>query len=328
MNNPVSSVIRLFITALLCAVSLPSVAKAPLHTQQAPGWFRIMVGQDEVTALNDGFIQQDTKLLKNIKPEQIKTYLQQHFIDGQDGVTTAVNAFLVNTGKQLILIDSGAGHCFGPALGNVPKNLQASGYQPEQVDAILITHMHSDHLCGITDSNGHARYPNATLYLPRADSDYWLDSSNEQEAKGHAKDMFINARKAVAPYKAAKRIKTFTSNEQLFDNISAIATHGHTPGHTSYLIQSGHASMLVWGDIMHNINVQMPQPDVAIDYDTDSALAVKARKNLLQRLADTPRWIAGAHLPFPGIGHIRSQSNDGYRWYPALFEPVTRPTQP
>lgn len=308
--------------ATLLVQSMAAQAAAPMQAQQAPGWFRMKLGNMEVTALNDGFIQQATSLLKNTNQEQISASLDAQFIGHSQGVTTSVNAFLINTGDHLVLVDSGAGHCFSTSLGQVENNLKASGYQPEQVDTILITHMHSDHLCGLVTANGEAVYPNAKLYIPKQDSDYWLSDEQLVSATEQSKSLFTNARKAVAPYAATGHLVEFADGSELIPGITPIATHGHTPGHTSYLVQSGAQSMIVWGDIVHNYAVQLPHPDIAIAYDVDSALAVKARTQLLPRIVKQQRWVAGAHMPFPGIGHLVSDGNTGYRWLPVQYQPV------
>ena len=136
-----------------CAVS----AQAELPTQQqeqAPGWFRMMVGDYEVTALYDGHTAIDTSLLKGMDQEEILRHLDTLFIDAESGMQTAVNAFLIHTGENLVLVDAGSAACFGPSLGQVESNLRASGYSPDDVDTVLMTHLHPDHVCGLANESG------------------------------------------------------------------------------------------------------------------------------------------------------------------------------
>lgn len=306
---------------MLLLTSAVASAKAPFHPAQVAGWFRLMIGDYEVTALNDGFSHLSPKRLLNISQQSAAQQLHQHFIESKNGVTNPFNAYLINTGKALVLIDSGAGDCFGSESGHLLENLRASGYQPEQIDAVLITHMHSDHLCGVS-RNGRRVFPNATLYLPKAEQAYWLSDKQLATANADNKGFFLAARKAVAPYQAAKRIKIFTRGETLFPGIKSLATSGHTPGHTSYRVSSNHQSLMVLGDILHMYAIQLPHPDVAINFDYDSKQAVKTRKQLLRELAQSRSYVAGEHIPFPGIGHIATLKEGGYRWYPIEYRPV------
>ena len=151
-------------------------AGAPMAKGQAPGWFRMHVGDFEVTALSDGTVDLpvDT-LLTNTTPDKVKKALAGFFL--KPPVETSVNAFLVNTGSKLVLIDAGAAGLFGPTLGKFLANLKASGYQPEQVDEIYITHMHGDHIGNLV-SNGKLVFPNATVRAGKADADYWLSQKS------------------------------------------------------------------------------------------------------------------------------------------------------
>lgn len=168
------------------------------------------------------------------------------FTDSKSGIQTAVNAFLVNTGTHLVLVDAGTSQCFGPTLGAIKNNLRAAGYQPEQIDMILLTHLHPDHACGITDQ-GKAAFPNATVYASKADGDYWLSKEMASKAPKDAQPMFKMAQDAVAPYAEQGKLKLYSPGEQLLPGLEVIATPGHTPGHASYLFSSGGQKLLLWG---------------------------------------------------------------------------------
>jgi len=316
-------------TVAMGAATLPlttGVAHAAPPAQlktQVPGYYRMMVGQLEVTALYDGYIDIDTKLLKYTSAREVQSLLARMFVKSTPGVQTAVNAYLVNTGTHLVLVDTGAAACFGPTLGGILNNLRAAGYTPEQVDTVLLTHMHGDHACGLTTADGKMVFPNATVRADKADADYWLSESNTAAAPEGGKPFFEMAQKAIAPYIAAQHFKTFdaAAGEQPVPGVRPVVARGHTPGHTGYLFTSGKESLLLWGDIVHSHATQFRRPNIAIEFDVDSHQAVQTRKRMMADAAKNQLWVGGAHLPFPGLGHVRREHN-GYAWVPVEFGPI------
>lgn len=302
--------------------TLPASA-APIPAQQqtqVPGYYRMMLGNLEVTALYDGYTHLATKLFHGVSEPDMQKLLARMFTDSQSGIQTAVNAFLVNTGTHLVLVDAGTSQCFGPTLGAIKNNLRAAGYLPEQVDTILLTHLHPDHACGITDQ-GKAAFPNATVYASKADGDYWLSKEMALKAPKDAQPMFKLAQDAVAPYAEQGKLKLYTPGEQLLPELEVIATPGHTPGHTSYLFSTGGQKLLLWGDIVHSHSLQFAKPEVAVDFDTDSKQAIATRQKVFADAAENKLWVGGAHLPFPGLGHVRVEGK-GYAWVPVEYAPV------
>ena len=297
----------------------PAMAAAPMAHKAAPGYYRVMLGKFQVTALSDGtFDMPVDKLLQGMKPAAINKMLAKHFESSP--LQTSVNAFLVNTGSKLVLIDTGAGKFFGPTLGNVLKNLEASGYRPGQVDDVLITHMHMDHLGGLL-TDGHMTFPNATVWVNKKDADYWLNPANLASASKDHKGYFKNAMTAVKPYKAAGHFKTFTGSKTLLPGFRSIPEPGHTPGHTGYLVTSEGKSLLVWGDIIHVQAVQFRYPSVTILYDSNQPEARATRLKILAWVAKDKILVAGAHIAFPGLGHVR-KAKHGYRWVPVNYTVV------
>ncbi|WKB52522.1 MBL fold metallo-hydrolase [Eleftheria terrae] len=307
---------------LACALTfLPAAhAEAPQQKTQVPGYYRHMVGSFEVTALYDGQIELDTKILKNTPPEQIQRLLAQMFRNNP--TPTAVNTYLVNTGSRLVLVDSGAGRMFGNTLGNVVSSLRAAGYAPEQVDAVLLTHLHGDHVGGVIDAEGKAVFANADLFVAKKEADYWLNPETAAKAPKEVQGFFKMAQSAVAPYVAAGRFKTFEGEQELMPGVRPQATHGHTPGHTSYRFESGGQQLLVWGDIVHNAFVQFPRPETTIEFDIDQKAASATRKRLFEEAARGRLLVTGMHLPFPGIGNVRAEGKGSYRWVPIDYGPV------
>lgn len=314
-------------TAVFCTVAALSAnaAGVPKQQDQVPGYYRMALGDFEVTALYDGYTSINNKLLKGASAEDIQTLLGNMFLESSNGVQTAVNGFLINTGNNLLLVDTGAAKCFGPTLGNIEANLQAAGYKAEQVDSVLLTHLHPDHACGLTTAEGKPTYPNATVYVPEKEAAYWLSKEQQAKAPEASRGRFSMSMNSVAPYVAANKLERFNPDAKLFEGVSVMPSNGHTPGHTSYVFTSKGQNMLVWGDIVHSHAVQFSHPEVAIEFDSDSQKAVETRKKLFAEAAKDKLWVAGAHLPFPGIGHVRKEGN-AYAWVPTEFGPLRTTT--
>lgn len=301
------------------AVVTPAQAAAPMQHKQVPGFYRTMIGDYELTALYDGGGSIDSNLLHG-DPTLIQSLLARSFQNDPKNVSATVQGYLVNTGSKLVLIDTGAGGHWGPStLGKLVQNLKASGYKPEQIDLVLLTHLHGDHVGGIY-KDGKRVFPNATVMMKKADADFWLSKEIMAKAPEDAKVFFKIAQDGAAPYIAAGKWKPYNSMDQIISGITPYAIPGHTSGHTGYMISSKGQSLLVWGDVAHVGAVQMPHPEISIVFDSDSASAVKTREDLLVKLATDKTMIAAAHMPFPGLGRIRkADTGTGYDWVPATF---------
>jgi glyoxylase-like metal-dependent hydrolase (beta-lactamase superfamily II) len=291
-------------------------AAAPMVKTQAPGYYRMMLGDFEVTALLDGTLDLPaTQLLTNTTPEMTKKALARSYL--KEPVETSVNAYLINTGDKLVMVDAGSGVLFGPTLGKLIDSLKAAGYRPEQVDEIYITHMHGDHVGGLTTGDKLA-FPNAVVRADKHDADFWLAKANMDAAPKDAKDSFLGAMNSINPYATAGKFKTFDGNTELVPGVKAMASHGHTPGHTTYVVESKGSKLVLWGDLMHVAAVQFPNPAVTIKFDTDSKAAARERAKAYADAARQGYWVGAAHLAFPGLGHLRAEGS-GYVWMPANY---------
>jgi glyoxylase-like metal-dependent hydrolase (beta-lactamase superfamily II) len=307
--------------AALLSMSSLALAAAPKTYTQVPGYTRLQVGQFEVTALFDGVIDIDTKLLKNTKPAELDALLARMFV-GNPKMQTAVIAFLVNTGKELVLVDTGMGGHRGPALGHIAQNLRAAGYSPEQVDAIVLTHMHGDHMGGMTDAAGTPMFPKAKVLVAEQESAFWLSQHSADAAPKDKQMYFAFARKMAAPYLAAGRWSTFAEGSVLVPGITAVNTWGHTPGHTAVAVESEGQKLLIVGDLVHAHAVQFARPGVSIEYDVDQTKAIAARRAVFKDAAAGKYLLGGMHLPFPGLGHVRAEGEDAFAWVPLEFAPL------
>lgn len=301
--------------ALLIAVA--SQAAAPLVKTQAPGYYRTMLGDFEITALSDGShpFPIDT-VMTHIEASLIKQDLAKAEL--AQPVQGSINAFLINTGKKLVLVDAGAGVLYGDCCNKLLTNLRAAGYRPEQVDEVLLTHLHKDHAGGIM-AQGQAVFPNAVLRLSQTESDYWLSAANKAKAPDFLATFFDAAKAAVAPYQASQRYQPFQQFGQLDAGIEALPAPGHTPGHAMYRVQSAGQTLLIWGDIVHVTAIQLEHPEATVKYDSSEADAAATRARLLQSLVKDHTLVGAAHIAFPGLGRIR-QNGKAYDWLPLNYD--------
>ncbi|CBJ42477.1 beta-lactamase [Ralstonia solanacearum] len=309
------------VTASPASESTPASSPIAQPRAQVPGYYRMALGDEVVTALYDGYIDLPAKTLLGLSTQSIHGLLARMFVSSTSGMQTAVNGYLIDTGSQRILVDTGSGTCFGPTMGGLAGNLRAAGYQPEQIDVVLLTHLHPDHACGLLTPQGQPAYPNAQVYVAAPEAGFWL---SEVVAASKPKDMqpfFKMARDAVAPYAAAGRLKPFRPGDEVLPGVRSVIADGHTPGHSGYLFASKGRSLLVWGDVVHSHAVQFPHPEVALEFDVDPKQAVATRRKLFAEAARDKLWVGGAHLPFPGLGHVRKDGK-AYAWVPIEYGPL------
>ena len=260
----------------------------------------------EVFLLSEGEREGNTDILIGATPEMLHEALP----DGS--FTSTTNVFLVRISGKNILIDAGYGR-------NLFDNLQTHGIDTEQIDAVLITHAHGDHIGGLLH-NEEVSFPNATLYLAQAEYDFWMCDEAMNNESENRQNGFLNARKVFELYK--EHLHLFTPDEldaevnMLMPNIRAIAACGHTPGHTVYLVNADKQPVLIWGDLTHAQPVQMRFPQLAVVYDTDPEQAVTSRLLILDYVTKNKIHIAGMHIASPGMGVIKENPEGGYLFIP------------
>jgi glyoxylase-like metal-dependent hydrolase (beta-lactamase superfamily II) len=300
----------------------PSLAHAagPMVKTQAPGYYRLMVGAIEVTALSDGTVALPmTKLLTKVTPEAAQKALARSFL--KDPVETSVNAFLINTGTKLVLVDTGAAGLFGPTLGKLQASLKAAGYSADQVDEVYITHLHPDHVGGLMAGEALA-FPNAVVRADRHDADFWLSQAHLDQAPTDKQGFFKGAMASLNPYVAAGRFKPFDGDTPLVPGVRAQLTGGHTPGHSFFVIESQGEKLVLWGDVMHAGELQFSAPEITIAFDSDPELSADVRAKAYADAAEQGYLVAGAHLSFPGLGRLRAAPGGAYVFIPVNYRSV------
>lgn len=278
------------------------------------GVFRYKLGSARITALSDGSISQDLhELLSGTTPEETDRLLREGF--RSNPVEASINAYLIEMDGRLMLVDTGSGDFFGPGLGGrVVARLASAGVDPGQITDVLLTHVHTDHSGGLV-VQGRVVFPNATVHVGQADVDFFLAKENQNGVDGYDKAYFAQASASLAPYLAAGRIKGFRGEATILPGVRAIPTPGHTPGHSFFRVESEGQAVTFIGDLLHVQAVQLPRPDITIAYDVDPSHARQTRVRQLDSLSHDRAVIAGAHIPFPGLGQVRRQG-EGYQFVP------------
>lgn len=236
-------------TAMAAIAPTAVMAEAPLVAAPAPGFARVMVGAIEVTALPDGTVDLPVdQLLTGTTPEAVASALDVAILALP--LETSDNAFLVNTRDALIRVDAGAGDLFGPTLGRLMGNLRAVGYAPEQVDDVVLTHIHPDHVGGLA-TEGRIAFSNAEVHVAAADAACWQSDANLAAAPEQSRGSFEGAQASLAPYVEDGRLGTFEGEADITPGLRSLPIPGHTDGHVGYWVESEGESLLIWGDVVH-----------------------------------------------------------------------------
>lgn len=276
------------------------------YAQESSSMFTYNIGDLKISLLSESQQNGKTNILIGATDEMIKEY-------APDGTfPNAMNAFLVQTPDKNILFDTGIGR-------KLIENLASLGVTPEQIDIICITHMHGDHIGGMLKDDK-AVFPNAEIYLPKPEHDYWTNQEIINKLPENNRNGFLNAIKVVNTYKSKlhlfEPINIGTSTTTVLPGIQGIAAYGHTPGHTGFLLESKGEQFLIWADLTHAMVFQMPHPEIAVTYDTNPADAINARQAILKYVSEKNIPIAGMHIAFPGMGRVEKSGSEGYRFIP------------
>ncbi len=302
----------------------PGHAAAAAAGRQVPGVYRYRVGAYEVTAINDGQLTMPVKpLIPNATVEEIDAALAAaHLPPGQ--ATPAFNPIVVNTGAKLILIDSGFGQHAGPTLGFLPVNLAAAGIDAKAIDAVLISHLHPDHIGGLRTADGALTFPNAEIMVPARDWAFWIEDGNmaklrDRLPEGMVKNHFRIAAKIFDGL--GDEVTRYEWGKEVAPGITTIDASGDTPGHTAFIVASGAARILVQGDVANQPELFLRNPDWHNIFENDPVAAAATRHRIYDMAAAENMLIAGYHFPFPAAGYVE-KDGPRYRLVPMTWQPV------
>ncbi len=308
------------LTAAAGAMPRDSFAEAPAAKKQGPGVYRSKIGSYEVTALYDGiwYLPIDEKFVGNASSRAVDKALAAAFLPPRI-LPVSFTALMVNTGAKLILIDTGTAGQITDSAGFMLGNLAAAGVEPKQVDMIVISHFHPDHIDGIKTKDGAKVFPNAQILVPEPEWTFWMDDGNMSRAKQPVLRYFRNARRIFTDI--AGEVRRFTPGEEVAPGITSIAAYGHTPGHTAFAIASGGQSMLAMSDTAREPFLFVKHPQWQPSYDMDGPMAAATRERMLDRAAADRMLVEAYHFPFPASGHI-AKTKTGYELEPVLWQPL------
>ena len=273
---------------------------------QIPGVYHRKVGDIVVTAVSDGFLNGDVDVLINLDSKRAEEILAAAFRPAR---RTSVNCFLIFSGNRVALVDTGCGQYMGRTAGNLFQNLAAVGVMQTDIDTVLLTHLHPDHVGGLSDlETGTKHFPNAEIVVHEREMKYWHDSASQEAARGIQARFFKPAQSQLKPYSNAIRL---VQTGEVLPGVHAVETPGHSPGHLAYLVESCGEQLIIWGDMIHVQEIQIPMPDVGIAFDSDVDMAADTRRRMFDRVASDKILVAGMHLHFPAYARL-ARAGDGY----------------
>jgi len=309
--------------AACAAFAVPPTAEAaaPLSGKQSPSFYRSKLGEFEVTVVNDGAraIPLPPAFVRNVSNAEVLAAAEAAYMP-KGSIIAPFNPIVVNTGAKLVLIDTGYGPGIAPTVGLLPTTLAAAGIDPKTIDIVLISHMHGDHILGLKTPDGALAFANAEIKVPAVDWTYWMSDENMSKApEGFQKASFGFNRKIFS--NLADKVTRYDWGKEVAPGITAVETSGHTPGHTSFVISSGSASLFFQGDVSNVPDLFLRHPDWQVMFDSEPDKAVITRRRVYDMASADKLVVAGYHFPFPGIGYIE-KAGTGYRLVPAAWNPV------
>ena len=294
-------------------------AKAPKLGPQPQYFYRFNVGGAEVTVVSDGALALgDPKgTFTGVPDDEMRKMLTDNFL-APNSIVLEQNSPIVNLGDKLVLFDTGMGtsQLFGPTTGRSQKSMAEAGIKPEDIDAVVLSHAHVDHIGGIVDANDKVLFPNAQFYIAQSDFDFWTD---EGKMGGPLKDFVVHARKNLLPVR--DRLVFYKNGQEFLPGIQAMAAPGHTVGHHMFMMTSGDKSFAFLGDLTHHAVLLLEKPLMEFSYDTDPKQAAQSRVKMLTMLAANKTPVMSYHFAWPGYGHV-AKAGDGFHYYPEPMKMV------
>ncbi len=300
----------------LATLSAGAHAAAPLSTAQAPGFYRYKVGDLELTAIHDGFYLRPIEgLVLNAPAPAVQDAAAAAYMPAGQ-VVIPFTTTVLNTGGKLVVIDTGNGDTGAVTSGKWMANFRAAGFTPEQVDTVVISHFHGDHINGVRLKDGTAVFPNAEIMVPAAEWAWWMDDAKMAAAPEGLRGAFANVRRVFGP--AAKDITQYGPDREIVTGLTTIAAPGHTPGHTAFAVTSGAGRVLLLSDTTNSPLIFARHPDWHALFDIDGDMAQATRHRMLDLAASERMQVAFYHAPFPATGHV-VRSGAGYDFVPQAW---------
>lgn len=294
----------------------PAFAAAPMLGVKRPEVCRFKLGAFEITNILDGIIQRPGPhpIFGENQPEAV---VQEFARANRLPATQLENPYtvtLVNTGKELVLFDTGSGDGLrDKGRGNLLTLLPAAGYAPEQIDIVVITHGHPDHIGGLLE-NGAPAFPNARYVFSPAEFDYWKAGENIPEGRMKNRELFM---KNAVPL--ADKSTFLTPGQDVVTGIQAVDAAGHSPGMLAFRIESEGRSLLLFADVTNHYVMSLMKPEWHVMFDADKDKAIATRKRILDQIAADQIPAIGYHMPFPAVGFVE-RSGEAFRWAPASYQ--------
>jgi glyoxylase-like metal-dependent hydrolase (beta-lactamase superfamily II) len=301
--------------AALSVAGLPAAihAAAPLATEQAPGFYRYKVGDLQITAINDGFARRPLDgFIRNAQLADVQKHLAARLLP-TDAINIPFTTLVVNDGKSLTLLDTGNGNSGAPTSGTWQANFKAAGFTTDQVDNIVISHFHGDHINGLRTKEGQEVFTKAKLFVAKPEWDFWMDDAKAAQAPDAMKGAFANVRRVFGPAQA--KVTQYEAGKEVVAGITTIAAHGHTPGHMTFVIGG---KLLALSDTTNHPALFVENPGWHAVFDMDAAAAEATRRRMLDMAVTDKMQVAMYHAPFPATGQI-VKDGTGYRLVPTQW---------
>lgn len=284
-------------------------------TLPAPGFKKLKVGEMEVISLNDGVSRRPlvAEFVKNAPLDEVKALLTSQNLP-TNYIDIPFTTFLVVNGNQRYLMDTGFANNGGPTTGKVIANMAAAGYKPEDINNVVISHFHGDHINGLLYKDGSLVYPNAKVHVPAGEYAFWMDKERLEKASAGLKGAMTNAQRVFNKIPAEKLVK-FESGKDVAPGITSVAAFGHTPGHSLFTVKSGGQSFIYVADITNVPELFARNPDWAVMFDMDPEMARQSRRKIFDMIVKDKMTVGGFHFPGSAIGTI-APSGNGYQFTP------------
>lgn len=309
--------------ATLGTASGRSLAEAPaaghLPVAPPPGFYVTKVGAVTVVVLCDGelTLPGGRAFMPNAETAEMER-LSKRYHTPADPITVPVNAVLIRSGDELVLIDSGSGTAFGPTAGRLAALLGTVGVAPADLTKVVVSHMHPDHVGGLLTTADAIAFPERPVLIAGTDVTHWFDDGAKAAAPESFRPFFDMARRFVDPYRRSTQLQTYVDGTAIAPGVTVVGLPGHTPGHSGFMIESEGQKLLLVSDLLHHYVFLTRHPEWHFFGDTDGAQAAATRTRLLDMAATDGMRILGAHLPFPGIGYI-DRFDGAYAFLPEQY---------